>query len=353
MFRFERPEYLQLLYIVPLLIAGLYLYYRNYKSLLDRFVSPKLQGSITPGKSGFKFFLKNGIFLLVLILLILSLANPQIGSKFEEVKQSGIDVYILLDVSQSMKAEDIKPNRLEKAKNQIGMLIQRLKGDRLGLIVFSGEAYIQFPLTTDYSAAGLFLNAVDFNTVPQPGTSIADAIRLAGSSFKDDEKTQKAIIIITDGEDHEGAVFDAVDEAVDKGIKIYTIGLGSPTGTPIPIYDRNGNQVDYKKDSEGNTILTKLDEASLEEISEKGNGKYYRGSNSQNELDDIYTDLSKIEKSEYGSRRISDYEDRYYYFLAPALLLLFIEFFISERKSAFWERLNKKLGIAKDDSENV
>lgn len=353
MFRFEHPEYLQLLYIIPLLAAGLYFFYKNYKSLLDRFISPKLQGGITPGKSGFKFILKNTLFLIALCLLILALANPQIGSKFEEVKQSGIDVYILLDVSQSMKAEDIRPNRLEKAKNQIGMLIQRLKGDRIGLIVFSGEAYIQFPLTTDYSAAGLFLTAVDFNTVPQPGTSIADALRLAGSSFKEDAKTQKAIIIITDGEDHEGAVFDAVDEAVENGIKIYTIGLGSPSGTPIPVYDRNGNQVDYKKDSEGNTVLTKLDEQSLQEIADKGAGKYYRGSNSQNELDDIYKDLSKIEKSEYGSKRISDYEDRYYYFLAPAIFLLLFEFFISEKKSAYWEKLNKRLGIAKDGDENA
>lgn len=275
--------------------------------------------------------------------MILALANPQIGTKYEEVKQTGIDVYILLDVSLSMKAEDIKPNRLEEAKHSISSLIQKLRGDRIGLIVFSGEAYVQFPLTTDYAAASLLLNAVSVNSVPQPGTAIGEAIKLATKSFKEDSKTQKVIVAITDGEDHEGDVMDAVKDAVDKNISIYTIGLGSPSGVPIVLYDQNGKPVGYKLDKDNNVVLTKLDEPILQQIAQEGKGKYYRGSNSENELDQIYQDLSKVEKTEFGTTKITSYEDRFYYLLAPAILLLILEFFISEKRSALWTKINGKL----------
>ena len=289
-------------------------------------------------KSTFKF----GVLILSFTLLILALANPQIGSKIEEVKQAGIDVYILLDVSNSMNAEDIKPTRLNKAKYEISKLINRLRGDRIGLIVFAGQAYVQFPLTTDYSAADLFLTAVDNSTVPQQGTAIAPAIELALQSFKHDEETKKAIVIITDGEDHEGKLKDMVAQAVEDGVVIYTIGMGSPTGVPIPVYNSAGIQVDYKKDREGNVILTKLDEATLEEISSLGNGKYYRSTNNNDELNMIYNDLSQLEETEFGTTRITDYEDRYYYFLIPALLLLVLEIFISNNKSHLFRKLDEK-----------
>ena len=232
-----------------------------------------------------------------------------------------------------MTAEDIKPSRLEKAKFEISKMIQRLKGDRIGLIVFSGEAFVQFPLTTDYSAANLFLSAVDINSVPQAGTAIGPALELATNSFKEDEETKKAIIVITDGEDHEGDLSGVIDDAVSKGISIYAIGLGSPAGVPIPLYNNAGVRLGYKKDNTGQTVLTKLGEATLQEITSKGNGKYYRGTNTDDELDQIYTDLAKIEQTEYGATRITEYEDRYYYFLIPAVLLLLIEVFISNKKS--------------------
>ena len=244
-----------------------------------------------------------------------------------------------------MQAEDIKPSRLEKAKYEISNLIDKLHGDRIGLIVFAGEAYVQFPLTTDYSAANLFLNAVDVNTVPQPGTAIASAINLATKSFDYKFNTQKAVVVITDGEDHEGDIKKAVTDATDKGIKIYTIGLGSPDGVPIPVYNSNGQQTGFKQDQQGNTVLTKIDESTLEEIASQGGGKYFRGSNNQDELDLIYKDLSSLTKTEFGVKKVTDYEDRFYYFLAPAIILLMLEFFMTERKSPLFSKLNKKLGL--------
>ncbi|MCK5087980.1 MAG: VWA domain-containing protein, partial [Melioribacteraceae bacterium] len=292
-------------------------------------------------RSKFKGLMKFGMMLLAIILLIFALANPQLGSKIEEVKQVGIDVYILLDVSLSMKAEDIKPSRLEKAKHEISKMIQKLRGDRIGLIIFSGEAYVQIPLTTDYSAANLFLSAVDVSSVPQPGTAIGPAIELAMNSFKEDTETKKAIIIITDGEDHEGDVIKIGEDAAEKGVSIFTIGLGSTTGAPIPVYNSSGVQVGYKKDRRGNVVLTKLDENTLKEIANVGNGKYYHGSNSENELDLIYNELSSFEQTEYGATRITEYEDRFYYLLIPAIILLIIEFFVSSNKNKLLMKFEK------------
>ena len=345
MFRFAHPEYLYVLYAVPALAALFWYLVVRGNRLLGGFAQKKLQNIIMPNFSRPKTILKYAILLLAITLLIISAADPQIGTSMQEVKQTGIDVYICLDVSLSMKAEDIKPNRLEKAKYQISTLIRKLKGDRIGLAIFAGEAYIQFPLTTDYSAAGLFLNAVDFNSVPQPGTAIASTIDLAVKSFDYRTSTQKVIVLITDGEDHEGDIDKSVADAVSKNIKIYCIGLGSLQGSPIPISNGQGQAVDFKKDNEGNIVITKLDEAILQHIASEGNGKYFRGSNYEDHLDKIYTDLSSMQKAEFGVKKITQFEDRFYYFLAPAILLLLIEFFLSERKSPLFTRLNKKLGF--------
>ncbi len=345
MFRFAHPDYLYALYAVPL-VAGLfwYLVLRQNK-LLGNFAAKKLQGILVPFYSRPKIILKYAILLLAILLLIGAAADPQIGTGTEEVKQTGIDVFICLDVSLSMKANDIKPSRLDKAKQQISNLINKLRGDRIGLVIFAGEAYVQFPMTTDYSAASLFLNAVDENSVPQPGTAIASAINLAIKSFDYRTSTQKVIVLITDGEDHEGDIDKAVADAVAKNIKIYTIGLGTPEGSPIPIYNSQGQQVDFKKDGEGNTVITKLDEGILKQIASQGNGKYFKGNNYEDYLDKIYGDLSSLEKAEFGVKKITQFEDRFYYLLAPAIILLLIEFFMSERKSPLFTRLNKRLGI--------
>ena len=344
MIRFAHPEYLNALYLLPILVIIFYLLYKNKNRQLEKFADKELHSVIVSSYSNVKNYIKFGIVLLAFVCLIIAAANPQVGTKLQEVKQTGIDVFILLDVSRSMSAEDIKPNRLEKAKYQISNLVQKLHGDRIGLIIFAGKAYIQFPLTTDYSAAGLFLSAVDVNSVPQQGTSIRSAINLAVESF-DSSSTEKVIITITDGEDHEGDVMDAVDKAVSNGIKIYTIGLGSTGGVPIPVYNSRGDMVGFKKDNEGNSVLTKLDEESLKQIASAGNGEYFRGNNYEDYLDKIYNDLSELKKSEFGVKKVTDYEDRFYYFLIPAILLLIFELFISEKKSPLYSRINKKLGL--------
>jgi len=310
---------------------------------MQKFAAVKLHNVVFPENSWPKYFLKSLLITLAAALLILTLANPQVGTKYEDVKQAGIDVYILLDVSASMRAEDIKPNRLEKARHSIEGLISKLKGDRIGLIVFSGDAYVQFPLTTDYAAANLFLSAVDFNSVPQPGTAISAAVRLATKSFRSGDAVRKVIIAVTDGEDHEGDLMSNVKDAVDKGISVYAIGMGTPEGVPIPMSDAQGHKTGFKTDQQGSTVLTKLDENSLIDMSSKGNGRYYRGTSSENELETIYNDLSGIQKTEFGTTRIISFEDRYYFCLIPALILLMIELLVSEKRSRLWGRLNNKI----------
>ncbi len=216
MFRFAHPEYLSGLYLLPVLgAAAWYLFFRRRKAI-ERFADKELHKVILPSFSKKKFWIKTIIWLLALGLTIIAAANPQVGSRLEEVKQTGIDVFILLDVSLSMKAEDIKPNRLEKAKYQISNLVNKLRGDRIGLIIFSGEAFVQFPLTTDYAAANLFLSAVDVNSIPTQGTAISPAVDMAVESFDEKTSTQKVIVIITDGEDHEGNVNESCPKSGRK-----------------------------------------------------------------------------------------------------------------------------------------
>jgi Ca-activated chloride channel family protein len=344
MFRFAHPEYLNALYLIPVFVIAFWFITKNRNKLIEKFADKNLLKIILPSYSGIKPWIKYSLILLVFVCLILAAANPQVGTKMQEVKQTGIDVFILLDVSNSMLAEDIKPNRIDKAKYQISNLINKLRGDRIGLIIFAGQAYIQFPLTTDYSAANLFLSAVDVNSVPTQGTAIASALKLALQSF-DTLSTEKVIIAITDGEDHEGDVIAAVEEADSRDIKIYTIGLGSSAGVPIPVYNRNGQLTGFKKDRQGNTVLTKLEENILKQMADEGNGKYFRGSNYEDYLEKIYSELSELEQSEFGTKKVTDYEDRFYYFLIPAIFLLVIEFLISEKRSPLYARFNKMLGL--------
>lgn len=340
MFKFARPEYLQLLFILPVSAVLFIFYLRNKKKKLLKLVDSELFEKIVLFKSFSKEILKFSVITLSAALMILAMAKPQMGSRMEEVKQVGIDIFILLDVSNSMRAEDVKPDRLTKAKYDISNLIRKLEGDRIGLIVFAGESFVQFPLTTDYSAATLFLNAVDHSSIPVQGTAIADAINLAVTSFSDSVSTQKAIIVMTDGEDHEGDIESAIDKAKEKGVYIYTIGMGTEEGAAIPIKDVRGNTVGFKDDAEGKTVITKINESILREIASKGDGKFYRNTGeSSGILGEIYDDLSGIEKSEYGSMRITQYDDKFYWFLIPALLLLVLEMFITDKPVKFLQKL--------------
>jgi Ca-activated chloride channel family protein len=267
------------------------------------------------------------------------LANPQFGSKLEEVKRKGVDIIVALDVSNSMLCEDIRPSRLERAKQALSRLLDKLQNDRIGIIVFAGEAYVQLPITTDYGAAKLFLPGIEPDMIPTQGTAIGSAIDMAVKSFTGNDKRNKALIIITDGENHEDNAVEAVKNAAENGIITYTIGMGSPDGGPIPVY-HNGVQVDFKKDQSGTTVITKLDEAMLREIAANGKGEFVRATNSDDGLSLILDKVNKIDKKEFGSKVYTEYEDKFQYFLAAGLIILIFEFFISTKRSEWLRRLN-------------
>lgn len=346
MIRFAHPEYLYWLALVPLMVFFYWFVGRKRKAAKEKFSSTEMFERLASESSGAKRVAKFLLLLVAVAFLVVGLANPQIGTRLEEVKQEGVDIFIALDVSLSMKAEDVKPNRLAKAKYEIGNLINRLGGDRIGLIIFSGESYVQFPLTTDYSAANLFLDVVDVESVPIPGTAIGAAVEKAMKSFNWNEPTQKVVVIITDGENNEGDAVAQSEEAAKKGVLLYAIGMGSPAGAPIPMYDANGRQVDYKRDRAGNVVLTKLDEATLERIAALGNGKYYRATSTQDELDAIYKNINALQKREFGAKQFTDYEDQFQYFIAAAFLLLLAEVVLSDKKIAWLAKINPFKSIA-------
>lgn len=238
-----------------------------------------------------------------------------------------------------MKAEDLQPNRLEKSKQAISKLIDKLDGDRIGIIVFAGDAFVQLPITTDYAASKLFLESINTDMIQTQGTDIGKAIRLAVESFGKDEGKNKAIVIITDGENHEEDAVHAAEEAADKNISVHTIGMGSENGAPIPEYKGNV-QEGYKKDKDGNTIVTRLDAQTLQQIAAAGNGIYVRASNSDAGLNNVLSALDKLEKKQFDSKMFSNYEDLFQWFIAIALLVLLIETFLTERRSKLYERMN-------------
>ena len=335
--RFEHPEYLYGLLIIPLLIIIYILFRLGQKRRFERFAQIGMRDYLVPTHSNRRANFKFVVFLLIVACSILALANLQSGSKMEEVKREGIDLYLAIDVSNSMNAEDIVPSRLERSKQAINKLISDMKGDRIGVIVFADKAFVQLPITTDYSAARMFLSTVNTNLVASQGTAIAEAINLAVKSFSDEEHS-KAIIIISDGEDHENdAAVKAAQEAAKKGIRVYTIGMGLADGAPIPEYNKYGQQTGYRKDKNGNTIITKLNEAMLQQIAAAGNGIYVRASNSNVGLSKIYDDIQKLDKSEIEAMVFTDYEDQFQWFVALALIFLLIEIFISSGKRE-WER---------------
>ncbi|MBQ8221788.1 MAG: VWA domain-containing protein [Bacteroidales bacterium] len=338
--RFEHPEYLYLLFVIPILIA-LYILVRIInKKQFNKFADTKFAEFLVPLASKSRNKTKFAIYVIVLALGIVALANLQTGSKMEEVKREGIDLYFCIDISNSMNAEDIAPNRLERSKQAINNLINKLNGDRIGIIIFAGNAYVQLPITTDYAAAKMFLSTIDTDLIPSQGTEIGTAINLADKSFGQSEH-QKAIVIISDGEDHEnGNAIKAAQEAAQLGIKIYTIGMGLEDGAPIPIYNQYGKRIGYKKDKEGNIVITKLDDNMLRQIAEIGDGIYRRASNSNVGLDEIFDEINKSEKTEIDSKVFTDYEDQFQWFLCAAIILLIIEILISSGKKDWENKFN-------------
>jgi Ca-activated chloride channel family protein len=339
MFQLENKYFLYALGLIPVFIIIYWLYNRWKKRALAGYGDITIIQQLIPDVSKSKRFWKFTLFTIAFALLVIGIVNPQVGTKLEEVKRKGADLMICLDVSNSMKAEDLLPNRLEKAKQAISKLINKLEGDRLGIIVFGGEAYVQLPITTDYSAAKLFLESINTDMIPTQGTAIGTAIDLAIESFGKDEGKNKAIVIITDGENHEDDAIKAAETAAERGITIHTIGMGSADGSPIPVY-KNNIKEGFRKDNEGNTVITKLNEQVLQEIAAAGNGIYVRASNSDAGLNSVLDEIGKLEKKQFESKMYSDYEDRFQWFVASALFLLLIELFLTERKSKIYQRLN-------------
>lgn len=339
MFQLENEYFLYALCLIPVFMVIYWLLNRWRKKALASFGSIAIIQQLFPDVSRVKRIWKFILFTVAFALVIIGIVNPQVGTKLEEVKRKGADLMICLDVSNSMKAEDLQPNRLEKAKQAISKLVNKLEGDRIGIIVFGGEAYVQLPITTDYSAAKLFLESINTDMIPTQGTAIGNAIDLAMESFGKDEGKNKAIVIITDGENHEDDAIKAAEAAAEKGIAIHTIGMGSAEGAPIPIYKNNVRE-GYRKDNEGNTVVTKLNEQVLQEIAEASNGIYVRASNADAGLNHVLDAIDKLEKKQFDSKMYSDYEDRFQWFIAAALVLLLIELFLSERKSKIYQRLD-------------
>jgi Ca-activated chloride channel family protein len=334
MLRLAHSNFLYLLALVPVLIILLVLFLIWRKKALGRFGEYNLILRLIPEYSTGRLIFKFVLLMAAFAFLVLALADPQTGSRMEKVERKGIDLMIALDVSNSMLAEDIRPNRLERAKQAISKLIDRLDGDRIGIIVFAGKAYNQLPITSDYGAAKMFLSVINTNSVPIQGTAIADALEMATNSFGQ-SKQNKAIIIISDGEDHQGGVLEKATDAAKKGIVIYTVGIGSPEGGPIPIYTNNV-LTGYLKDREGRTVITKLDDTLLQKIATIGKAMYVRTTNSEEGWQKVLDDLNKIQKSELESRQFSDYEDRFQYFIAFSLLILIFELFVFDKKNQWF-----------------
>jgi Ca-activated chloride channel family protein len=331
LFRFANPQYLYLLLILPVMLVIFLLNNLRRKRLIRKIGTPALVSKLIPEMSGNRPLIKFLIMMLAVSSAVIMLARPQYGSKLEEVKKQGVEVIIALDVSNSMLAEDIQPNRLVRAKQAISRLVDNLSNDRIGLIVFAGDAYTQVPVTTDYVSAKMFLSTITPDMVAKQGTAIGAAIELGIRSFSPGEGKSRAMIIITDGENHEKDPLSSAEEAAKAGIIIHTIGIGSPEGVPIPI--SSGGRKDYLKDTEGNTVITKLDEETLKNIALRTGGSYVRASNSSLGLDEIFSNIRKMKKEELEGTIYTEYNDQFRIFAGISAIFLILEFLIMNRKN--------------------
>lgn len=327
--RFATPHFFWLLLLLPLLIGFFIWAHQRKRAALARFASLDLLPRLAPDTNLNRAVLKWVLFLLFFTLMVWALARPQFGVKMEMIERRGVDVIVALDVSKSMLAEDIAPSRLQRAKHEIGKLVDLLRGDRIGLIVFAGRSYVQCPLTLDYGAAKMFLDVVSTDWIAVQGTALAEAIRQSSRAFRSEAKKYKVLVLLSDGEDHEGDAVGAAREAAKQGVRIYTVGIGSESGAPIPLR-RSGGSIVYKKDPRGDLVMTRLNPVTLEKIALEGNGKYFHAGTNL-DLVQIYDEIATMEKKELGSNRVAMYEERYQIFLLLAMVFLLLEFFVPER----------------------
>ena len=305
----------------------------------NKFADKELLKKLSPNRSTFKSVLKIVVVSLALACLVVALVNPKIGTKLETVKREGVDVVFAIDVSKSMLAEDIAPNRLDKAKQLVTQIINNLASDRIGIIGYAGSAFPQLPITTDYGSGKMFLQAMNTDMTSSQGTAINEAIELAKKYYDDEEQTNRVLFIISDGEDHEGNVASIAEEAANEGIKIFTIGVGTEKGGPIPL-KQNGIVQRYKKDSQGETVITKLNPTILQEIAEEANGTYIDGTNTKSVVDQVTEILQNMDKTEFEAKQFADFKDQFQWFLGAGLLLLFLDIFFLERRTSWLKKLN-------------
>jgi Ca-activated chloride channel homolog len=332
MFRWGFQQGLWFLLLVPVLVLFFIWAFRQKRKSLERFGRWALVERLARSVSRKRLVLKAGLLVSAVAFLTLALARPQLGTKLETVKREGQDIVIALDVSLSMKAQDIQPTRLDKAKHEIASLIDKLQGDRIALVAFSGKAFVQCPLTLDYGAVKMFLETLDTDLIPVPGTAVTEAIQKSAAAFVEKERKHKVVLLITDGESHEGDAVEAAKTAAKEGVVIYTVGIGSPQGVPIPITNPNGVMTEFKKDRDGEVVMTKLDELTLEKIALETGGKYYRATSGEMELNKIYDDILKMDKKTLASQQFEQYEDRFQALIVLAFFLLILELVIPERR---------------------
>ena len=336
MFRFEEPTYLYLLLLLPLL-AALFLYsnYRRRKAI-KKFGDPELMAQLMPDASKYRPDVKFWIVLVAIGLFAVLLARPQFGSRLETVKRQGIEVIIALDISNSMLAEDVQPSRLQKAKRLVSQLVDKMENDKVGMIVFAGDAFTQLPITSDYISAKMFLETIDPSLISKQGTALGAAINLSTRSFTPMEGVGRTVILITDGENHEDGALEAAKAAVEKGIQINVLGVGMPEGAPIPIPGSN----DYRRDREGNVVVTKLNEQMCQEIAQVGQGIYVRVDNSNAAQNAITKEINKLAKADVETQVYTEFNEQFQAIAWIILLLLLVEMLILERKNPLFKNIH-------------
>lgn len=326
MIHLAQPQYLLLLLIIPILFIFYGVSLRIRKRRIARLGDPELVNQLMPNASTGKGWLKITLLALAWLFFTIGLMRPQLGARLKERESKGVEVILALDVSNSMLAEDYSPNRLERSKLAISRLVDKLAGDRIGLVVFAGQSFVQLPVTTDYVSAKIFLNTINTESVPVQGTALADAISTCARCFSSQSAQSRAIILITDGEDHEGNVLEVAQSVAETGIRIYCIGIGSPAGKPIPV----GGEL--MKDKDGEIVVTKLDENILRQIAGVGNGEYVRAGNSEFGLNPIIDNIKALDKEQFQSVVFEDFDEQYMYFFAIALFFLVLEVFVPETR---------------------
>lgn len=339
MFQLEERIWFWLLFVL-LGMFLLFIWTQLWKKRTKRkFSDLRLLNRLSPDQSLFKSILKFITLSLAFSCLIVALVNPKIGTSLETVKREGVDIVFAIDVSKSMLAEDIAPNRLEKAKQLTTQIINNLVSDRVGIIAYAGKAVPQLPITTDYAAAKMFLQNINTEMLSSQGTAIDEAIQLARSYYNDEEQTNRVLVIISDGEDHNDLSLDVAEAAAEEGIKIFTIGVGSEKGGPIPL-KRNGIVMSYKKDQDGATVITKMNKKILAEIAKEANGTYVDGKNTSDVTETISDILNKMDKKEFEAKEFAEFEDQFQWFLGLGLFFLILDVLFLERKTAWLKRLN-------------